>query len=68
MGMTGVGKSSFIKLFAQEDVPIGTDLESCVYLPKTINSDSCSLLIDNKAPKSANYTIVHYLEATKPFG
>ena len=29
MGMTGVGKSSFISLFTNEKVPIGTDLESC---------------------------------------
>jgi predicted GTPase len=29
MGMTGVGKSSFIDLFTKEKVPIGTDLESC---------------------------------------
>jgi polynucleotide 5'-kinase involved in rRNA processing len=28
MGMTGVGKSSFISLFTNEKVQIGTDLES----------------------------------------
>lgn len=29
MGMTGVGKSSFIQLFTDELVGIGDDLESC---------------------------------------
>lgn len=31
MGTTGVGKSSFINLFTDEDVGIGEDLESCLY-------------------------------------
>ena len=31
MGMTGVGKSSFISLFTDVEVPIGSGLESCGY-------------------------------------
>lgn len=30
MGMTGVGKSSFIQLFTEEGVPVGTSLDSCM--------------------------------------
>jgi len=30
MGMTGVGKSSFIQLFTHESVGVGDDLESCM--------------------------------------
>ncbi|KAK5227653.1 hypothetical protein LTR47_008696 [Exophiala xenobiotica] len=44
MGMTGVGKSSFISLFTNETVPIGTDLESCTEIcsiyPATIPGTS----------------------------
>ncbi|KAK5449866.1 hypothetical protein LTS15_008439 [Exophiala xenobiotica] len=44
MGMTGVGKSSFISLFTNEKVPIGTDLESCTEIcsiyPATIPGTS----------------------------
>ena len=29
MGVTGVGKSTFINYFAHDDVEIGNDLESC---------------------------------------
>ncbi|KAK5200138.1 hypothetical protein LTR99_004936 [Exophiala xenobiotica] len=44
MGMTGVGKSSFISLFTNEKVPIGNDLESCTEIcsiyPATIPGTS----------------------------
>lgn len=33
MGVTGVGKSSFVQLFTEEPIGVGHDLESCEWNP-----------------------------------
>jgi polynucleotide 5'-kinase involved in rRNA processing len=37
MGMTGVGKSSFVSLFTEEAVPIGTGYDSCLLTKSNLN-------------------------------